>query len=82
MAYKDFKNYKPTLWDKIKIEGGGTSFLILFLAGIWYEEFRWRLIFTALFILGMTLLNVAVLLDREKDAKKNAENTKEVTKQC
>ena len=70
MGYSDFKYYKPTIWDKFSIEGCGWSFIILLFAGIWISEFRWRLIFSSLILFLIALLEVAVLSDKEKAAKK------------
>lgn len=76
MSYSDFKFYKPTLWDKFKIEGIGLTFLILLFAGIWISEFRWRLIITSLILLLIAMLEVAVLYDKEKKAENDAVHAK------
>lgn len=71
--------YKPTIWDKIIIEGCGFGFLILFLAGIWINDFRWKLIITSLFLLGIGIIQVSVLEDRD-DKEKNKLMEKELEK--
>lgn len=77
MGYSDFKYYKPTILDKLKIEGCGWSFLILLFAGIWINEFRWRLIFSSLILLIIGILEVTVLKDKEKKAKGDVKGVEE-----
>ena len=69
MGYSDFKYYKPTFWDKFTIEGCSYVFLILFVGGIWIQEFRWRLIFTSIFIFIIGLMTVLSIEKQDRDLK-------------
>jgi len=72
MKYKDFKYYKPTWWDKFQIEGCGILFVTLLFAGIWYDDYRWKLIFSAFCCLGWALVCVLVIDNNEKEFEKRA----------
>ena len=76
MGYSDYKYYKPTIWDKFVIEGLGWSSLILLFAGIWINDFRWRLIFSALILFLIAMVDVAILQDKNNKAKNDANHAK------
>jgi len=76
MNYNDYIFYKPTIWDKIFIEGSGYLFLIMLLAGIWINEFRWRLIFTSLILISYSIIAVLVM-DIKEQKLKEKNNAKE-----
>jgi len=66
MSYSDYEYYKPTLWDKIVMEGLGWISIILLFIGIWVSEFRWRLIATSVILFIMETLNYRAIIDRNK----------------
>lgn len=69
MGYSDYKYYKPTIWDKLTIEGCMWGFVILLLAGIWINDFRWKLIFTSMFLFLIAIIQVKVLETKEEKAR-------------
>ncbi len=71
-----FEKYKLTFWDKVLMEGGGWGSLIMFFMGIWWNDFRWRLYFTSIFLFVIIVLHYAVLNDRDKELLKIGEKGK------
>jgi len=69
MSKKHFEHFKPTFLDNFIIETGGWGFVILFTLGIWVDDFRWKLIFSSIFLFALTILHYLVLEDKDKKLK-------------
>lgn len=52
------EEFKLGKLDSFLTETGGWVFVMLIFAGIWLNEFRWRLIFSAIFIISLMIINV------------------------
>lgn len=76
MSYSDYKYYKPTFFDKLIIEGSGSLFAVILLAGIWLDPIRWKLIFTSLFFLVFAVCQHKVIEERNREAKASLEAEK------
>ena len=63
--------YKTSLGTRIIIEVLGWLFLIGIPLGIWWNEFRWKLIFTALFALFIAFMLIIVDKSKEGKSKEN-----------
>jgi hypothetical protein len=59
--------------DKIKVEVFGWIWLIGTLGGIWFDEYRWKLIFTGLFFISWSIILIGM---DNYNQKQNSEEKK------
>ena len=65
-----FEHYKPSFVKKAFIEMSGLAFVIMIFLGIWIEEFRWRMILSAIFLFAILMLEVATMDRKDKEMAK------------
>ena len=63
----DFKYYRPSFIQRAFIEVSGLCFTVMIFLGIWLEQFRWRLIFSAIFLLLIVVIEFMSMEYKDKE---------------
>ena len=70
------EKYKSSKFDKYFVEILGWIFIIGIPLGIWLNDYRWKIIFTSLFALFITIILVGVDKAKEKEFNEDKKNEK------
>ena len=70
---KEKEKYKSSFLTVVIVDILGYIFILGIIVGIWIDEFRWKLIFTALFAIGLALLLTAVEKSNEEKFNESAD---------